>query len=55
MPLGLSVIVGTLMGNGFKATGSLSIALALLLGSALTGRNILLFILPAFSGSPLVG
>ena len=52
MPLGLSIMVGILMGNGFKATGSLSTALTLLLGSALTGRTFLLFILPAFSGVP---
>jgi len=50
MPLGLLVMVGTFMGNGLKAIGSLSTALTLLLGSALTGRNYLLFILPAFSG-----
>jgi len=43
---------GYLNGNGYKATCSLSTALTLLLGSALTGRNLLLFILPAFSGVP---
>ena len=38
--------------NGFKATGSPSTPLTLLLGSALTGKNVLQFILLAFSGVP---
>ena len=52
MPPGLLVMVDTLMDNGFKATGSHSTALTLLLGSVLTGRSFLLFILLAFSGVP---
>ena len=48
----LSVMVGTLMVNGFKATGSHNTPLTLLLGSALTGRNFLPFLLLAFSGVP---
>ena len=51
-PLGLLVMVGTSVVNGFKATGSPSTPLTLLLGSVLTGRNFLPFILLAFSGVP---
>ena len=51
-PVGLSVMVGTLMVNGFKATGSHNTPLTLLLGSALTGRNFSPFIFLAFSGVP---
>ena len=51
-PLVLSVMVVTLMVNGFKATGSHHTPLTLLLGSALTGRNFSPFILLAFSGVP---
>ena len=51
-PPGLLVMVGTLMVNGFKATGSPSTPLTPLLGSVLTGKNFLPFILLAFSGVP---
>ena len=53
MPPGLLVMVGTLMDNGFNATGSLSTPSTLLLESVLTDRNVSLFILLAFSGAPI--
>jgi len=40
------------MANGFKAVGFPKTASTLLRGSALTGRNFLLYILPALFGVP---